>query len=145
MHLFGVILFSDIERFSYLGFMQISTLFHHDIQSKVLQTFSLCFLGIWLPLCLGFYFLCYSFYGSKSLYFFANMRISLPSATIMTIKYVYKPIIQGFIHILFWEFPSLQLFLLSFMEIASFCTFSCFQLKYLLIRSKRIFAVECLL
>lgn len=140
----GFILF--IQNFSLLNYFflqNIANLFSLNFISKSLNHFVLFLYGCFFIYGVLFLPIAFYLYKKKVVHFMGNSRLTQDAIWLQSLRYVIRPVMEGFIHILFLRNQLLQLQLLA---LSSFC----FLLTNLIIESlknrfnsKLTFTIDC--
>lgn len=139
-----IVVFNDVQKLSYLSFMQLANLYRFKFTGALLQAASITLIGLWLLLCCSLYLMC-CYFHTKTTIDMGNFRCTLSSLFLVTFKYALKPVVQGAIHYLVWSNTLLQISLLFSVEIVSFflCAYS--QMRKKIVKIKTVFSIECIL
>jgi hypothetical protein len=111
--LYQMLVESNVEYFSFLGFRSLQTMFSSCFQHKLQLVFSVLFFYVVVAGTVSSYFLYRYFYGKLSKYFMSNVFRIKGAITIMTFLYGIRPFLKGVIHAFLYHYNAVQLISLA--------------------------------
>ena len=140
--LFELLIQSNIEYFTFLGFRSLGTAFSLDFPSKCLIAFGI-FMFFLSVLGMGCsYFIYFIQYRKLARYFLVNLFRFPSSYGLMMIIYGLRPFIKGAIHSLFYHNWVLQMWSLMAAEITILLIIAFFEFKFDNHKSKIVFMLD---
>lgn len=142
LYLFGVILLGNIQRITFLFFIQMQNLYSFGIASKLTLALSIILMGVWIGLLISLLPLYRYFYGKLEKYFYVNISRFDEILALMINSEVLKAMFQGIVHASLLEDHFTQIIYLILIEFFFFIIATVCQMKYRFIKCKMIFCFE---
>ena len=115
--LVDLIIQGNVEYFTFLGFRSFNVLFTFNTNTTIMQVFSIFFMLVVLLVTICSYLGYYYQYGKYARYFLSNMYRFPSSYVLMTFVFGFRPFLKGLVHAFFFEQWSLQIWLLTGIEL----------------------------
>ena len=133
---------SNIEYFSFLGFRSMDTPFSFNFPSKCFVTLGIIMFYFSFITAMGSYFLYYSEYGKLARYFLVHLLRFPSSYGLMVIMYGARPFLKGMVHALLYDHWVIQIWCLMAIELAVILLILFFEFKFDNHKSKPFFMMD---
>lgn len=122
-----------VENVSMLVFLicsHFTHLFAFETLTYLLQGITVAIIGMMIVFGGCFYLLCTYLCGRLNRLFLKDLKNVQKSYYVMQYRFIFKPTLTSIIHMVFYSNPSIQLLLLSLIDLLSFAFLSFVQMKY---------------
>ena len=140
--LFDLLIQTNIEYFTFIGFRSLDTSFSFNFFSRMLVFLGIIMLFFTMIGSTVSYFIYYAHYKTMARYFLVNLFRFPSSYALMIIMYGLRPFLKGVVHAVLFDNWELQIWLLIVIELGIILMIFYFEFRYDNHRSKLIFMMD---
>lgn len=133
----------NISLLNYYFLQNLSTIFSLDLISKMVNLMTILLYGLFIIFCCVFLPLSYVLYKKLSIYFLNDCKLNKGSFIYCFLKFIFRPLIESFIHIYLFENQKLQLCFLGISSLIFLLGSLIFELSFGFTENKTNFTLSC--